>query len=113
MTAIEKQVNQSTMVGVASVRPIWRRVIVTAAAPSAASEREGEADRRQMAAAGPHHDQHAGEAQSDRAPAVPADRLAEDQGRERDREERRGEADRRGLGERQIGEARRRPAPSW
>ena len=93
--------NQSTVVGVRSVRPIWRMVIVTAATPKAAASASAEPDRGQIAAARPHHDQHADEAQGHRAPAMAADRLAEDQRRQHHREERRDEADRRRFGERQ------------
>ncbi len=93
--------NQSTVVGVDSVRPIWRMVIVTAATPERRGEGQRQTDRGQLAAARPHHDQHAEEAERDRAPAMAPDRLAEQQRRQHHREERRDEADRRRFGERQ------------
>ena len=92
------------MVGVLSVRPIWRMVIVTPPTPKRREQREASPSGGRCAAARLHHDQHADEAERDRAPAVAPDRLAEDQRREHHREERRGEADRRRFGQRQQGE---------
>jgi hypothetical protein len=63
----------------------------------------------------PHHHEHAQEAEHDRAPAVTADFLLEDQRRQRDREQGRREADRGRFRQRQIskrteGEHHRRQA---
>ena len=106
-TAIEKRVNHRTMVGVLSVREICRMVMVTADAQRR-EQSQRQADRRQMRSGGLHDDQHAEEAERDRAPAMAADRLAEDQRRQDDREKRGDEPDRRRLGERQKGEGAER-----
>ena len=49
VATIEKQVNHSTVVGVPSVLPIWRIVIVTHGDAERGDQRERQAERRQVA----------------------------------------------------------------
>ena len=104
VAAMDSRLNHRTVVWVPSVLPTCRIVMVTIPAPKAARLARSRPSGGRSPAFGPHHDQHSDESEDDRSPAVAPDRFAQDQGRQSDREERRGEADRRRLRQRKQGE---------